>query len=326
MNWLNISRSIGFAATLLWCWLLITPANAAEVRDIVFPVIGSVNYSDDFGAPRSGHTHEGNDIFGNKGLTLVAAVDGTVRYVAWPERSYGYYISITDDDGYKYNYLHINNDTPGTDDGLGGGVEAYAPYIEQSYPVKAGQLIGWLGDSGNAENTAAHLHFEIRQPDNTAISPYDSLQAADYITAPVEPDILDGELLPYGLFGGGAQVALGNLDSDSSIELVTGASNGGGPQVRVFTRTGYPIKNFYAYDQSFHGGVRVAVHSGTIVTAPWSSGGPDIRQFTIKGVYLDDIDVFERWWSGGYDVAFFEDVVIVSSAQGPRRTAVWRFN
>lgn len=479
MNRLNISRSIGLTATLLWCWLLITPANAAEMRDITFPVIGSVNYSDDFGAPRSGHTHEGNDIFGNKGLALVAAVDGTVRYVAWPEPEYGYYVSITDKDGYKYNYLHINNDTPGTDDGLGGGVEAYAPYIEQSYPVKAGQLIGWLGDSGNAENTAAHLHFEIRQPDNTAISPYDSLQAAGRVTAPVEPDILDGELLPYGLFGGGAQVALGNLDSDSSIELVTGAGNGGGPQVRVFdrsqkvlstffayqedfhggidvatgdmdgdgiddiitaagpgggphirlfktngklirdffaydtsfkggvsvttadldydgkieiitapkgsyaplvrvftrrgklineffayqtnftggvditaqsasetspgriitgagpgggpqvrvfTRTGYPVQNFYAYDQSFRGGVRVAVHSGTIITAPWSSGGPDIRQFSIKGTYRGDIDVFERWWSGGYDVAIAEDVVIVSSAQGPRRTSVWRFD
>src|SRR3990167_6722305 len=153
---------------------------AAEIRDIIFPVIGSVSYTDDFGAPRSGHTHEGNDLLGSKGLPLIAAVDGTIRYVAWPEPDYGYYVSITDKDGYRYVYIHINNDTPGTDDGNGGGINAYAPYVESSYPVKAGQLIGWMGDSGNAESTTPHLHFEIRTPDGEAFSPYNSLQTAEH--------------------------------------------------------------------------------------------------------------------------------------------------
>ncbi|HTW96455.1 MAG TPA: peptidoglycan-binding protein, partial [Candidatus Methylomirabilis sp.] len=45
-------------------------------------------------------------------------------------------------------------------------------------PVRKGQLIGWMGDSGNAENVGSHLHFEIRRPDGTAIDPYQSLLAA----------------------------------------------------------------------------------------------------------------------------------------------------
>lgn len=464
---------------LLLLLLLPMTASAAETRDIVFPVIGDVSYSDDFGAPRSGHTHEGNDLLGSKGLPLVATVDGSIRYVAWPQPDYGYYVTITDEDGYRYNYLHINNDNPGTDDGNGGGNNAYAPYIEQNYPIKAGQLVGWMGDSGNAESTTPHLHFEIRTPDGEAFTPYDSLQAAEHISTPVTPDLLEDELLPYGEFTGGAQIALGNLDTDNATELVTGAGSGGGPQVRVFDRSGNPIStffgynedfhggidvatgdmdgdgiddvitaagpgggphirlfktngkeirsffaydesfhggvsvttadldgdgkveiitapkgshapqvkvftrrgkllyefdaysssftggvdvtaqaatatspgrivtgagpgggpqvrifsksgynvgSFYAYDQSFYGGVRVALHDGTLLTSPWSDGGPDIREFSIKGTYRDEIDVFERWWKGGYDVATYDGVTVVSSAQGPRRASVFRFD
>lgn len=466
---------------LLLILLLLLPvqASAAETRDITFPVIGNVSYSDDFGAPRTGHTHEGNDLLGSKGMPLVATVDGTVRYVAWPQPSYGYYVTITDKDGYRYNYLHINNDNPGTDDGNGGGNNAYAPYIEQSYPVKAGQLIGWMGDSGNAESTVAHLHFEIRNTENDPFSPYNSLQAAKRISTPVVPAQLDDELLPYGEFTGGAQVALGNMDDDSGIELVTGAGSGGGPQVRVFERsgkaistfyaydetfrggidvatadadgdgtdeiitgagpgggphikvfrtdgklirswfayekgfhggvsvsaadldndgkieiivapkgsywpivrifnqrgkllhefyayngdftggvdvsaqaatderpgriitgagpgggpqvriftsTGYNVGSFYAYDKAFKGGVRVSISEGAILTSPWSDGSADIRVFSIKGNYQDDLDVFERWWIGGYDVAVNDDVMVVSSAQGKRRAAIFRFD
>src|SRR5690349_14956320 len=87
-------------------FLCLSPARAqAEQRDIVFPVIGSVRYSDDFGAPRSGgRTHEGNDLLGQKMMRLVAAVDGTIRFVAYPQPSYGYYVSIEDSAGYRYNY------------------------------------------------------------------------------------------------------------------------------------------------------------------------------------------------------------------------------
>jgi hypothetical protein len=95
-----------------------------------------------------------------------------------PQASWGYAITLEDSDGYTYNYLHINNDTPGTDDGKGGVDNAYAPFISRGATVRKGQLIGWMGDSGNAENVGSHLHFEIRRPDGTAIDPYLSLIAA----------------------------------------------------------------------------------------------------------------------------------------------------
>jgi len=73
-------------------------------------------------------------------------------------------ISICGDDGRKYDYIHMNNDTPGTDDALGGPEFAFAPGLLRAGSVTRGQWIGTLGDSGNAEGTAPHLHFEIEDP------------------------------------------------------------------------------------------------------------------------------------------------------------------
>ncbi len=303
---------------------LVNPAPAhaelSTLRNITFPVIGKVNYSDDFAAPRTGHTHEGNDLLGKKLMPLVAAVDGTVTFVVWPEASYGYMVTITDSEGYKYNYLHINNDTPGTDDGLGGGVNAYAPGIESGAKVVKGQLIGWMGDSGNAESTAPHLHFEIRFPDDTAFSPYQSLQQATHITTPVVPAQRGDELLPFSEFSGGASLATGNLDSDSSKEVVVGAGPGGGPLVRRFqavpsgtinsTATDTSISgDFYAYDPSFRGGVDVATGDvngdgvDEIITAAGVGGGPHIKVFNQSGTLMNQFMAYAANFHGGVNVA-----------------------
>jgi len=154
--------------------------DAQEVRDIVFPVQGEYNFSDSYGDSRSGgRVHEGVDIFAAKMTPLIAAVDGRVTYIADPEPSWGYAVFITDSDGYQYRYIHMNNDTPGTDDGMGGTLYAYPPTIRRGATIIAGQLIGWVGDSGNAESTAPHLHFEIRTPDRQPINPYLSLLQAE---------------------------------------------------------------------------------------------------------------------------------------------------
>jgi hypothetical protein len=175
-----VRRIVMAALAVTLCSALVTalPAAAGEVRSIAFPVDGQVTFSDDFGDARSGHVHEGNDLLGKKMMPLLAAVDGFVRYVVDPEESWGYAIVLEDVDDYAYHYLHVNNDTPGTDDGNGGTAYAYAPGIERGASVKRGQLIGWMGDSGNAESVGPHLHFEIRRPDRTPINPYESLLAA----------------------------------------------------------------------------------------------------------------------------------------------------
>jgi murein DD-endopeptidase MepM/ murein hydrolase activator NlpD len=169
-----------FALVLSTLALLPGFAYAATVRSIEFPVGGPNSFRDDFGDPRGGgtRTHKGNDIIAAKMTPLFSAVDGKVLFVMSPQPSWGYEIMLVDSEGYQYDYLHVNNDTPGTDDGKGGETNAYAPGIVNGASVTKGQLIGWVGDSGNAEDTVPHLHFEIHEPSGTPIDPYDSLIVA----------------------------------------------------------------------------------------------------------------------------------------------------
>jgi hypothetical protein len=152
----------------------------AITREIRFPVDGVAHFKDDFADPRGGGSrqHLGIDIISEKMIPVVSAVDGVVSYIVSPEASWGYSLSIIDADGYQYKYLHLNNDTPGTDDGRGGEANAYAPGIARDIPVHKGELIGWVGDSGNAEAVGAHLHFEIWSPMRSAVDPYESLVLA----------------------------------------------------------------------------------------------------------------------------------------------------
>jgi len=154
-------------------------AQTVIVRPIQFPVDGPVTFSNDFGAPRSGgRTHMGVDVLAAKMTPLVSAVDGKVRWLTETEQVYGWMLVIEDVQGWQYQYIHINNDTPGTDDGMGGREHAFAPGIYQGVNVQKGQLVAWVGDSGDAENTVPHLHFEIHDPNDVVINPYYSLVAA----------------------------------------------------------------------------------------------------------------------------------------------------
>ena len=149
---------------------------------LTFPVAGTHSYEDWFWASRSNGLHHAQDLMAAKMTPVVAAATGTVTYLNWsqdpadlnPERCCT--LVIRHDDGWQTWYIHLNNDTPGTDDGLAWGI---APGISLGTRVAAGDLIGWVGDSGNAENTAPHLHFELYDPDGVLVNPYDSLLAAD---------------------------------------------------------------------------------------------------------------------------------------------------
>jgi hypothetical protein len=299
------------SAVFLSNLVFLAPVNAqvAVLRPIIFPVIGAVTYYDDFGAPRVGHTHEGNDLMGRKMLPLVAAVSGTIRSVTYPEASWGYSVTIQDDEGYTYHYLHMNNDVPGTDNGKGDGMNAYAVDMMRGNRVVAGQLIGWMGDSGNAETTTAHLHFEIRK-NGEAFSPYQSLKAATKIKTPVDYPALANEILPYGGFQGGASVAVGNLDADSDPEIVTAAGPGGGPHVQIFNQGSQTAKlGFFAYALGFRGGVDVATADldgdgvDEIITGPGRGGGPNLKAFKADGTEILSFMAYAPGFTGGIKVA-----------------------
>ncbi len=186
-----------------------TPAAASsdynQVVDITFPTDPAVTYIDDFRYGRSRGEHGATDLMGEQMMPIHAARGGTITWITGidgPMPRYGYMITIAGDDGRDYSYLHLNNDTPGTDDGRGGPENAYAEGLRRGSRVERGQFLGWMGDSGNAEHTRHHLHFEIADdrvtdPQGThRINPFHSLNAArdrgDYpgawAPAPPEPE------------------------------------------------------------------------------------------------------------------------------------------
>jgi len=209
----NILRSIAATATVLLAFTIVPAASAAthELGELVdypltAPVDGKHYFADWFWAARSHGIHHAQDLMSPKMTPVVAAADGTVRLVNWtdeehmnPERCCT--IALRHNDGWESWYIHLNNDTPGTDDGLAWGI---ADGIVPGTPVKAGQLIGWVGDSGTAEFTGPHLHFELRDPGGVIVNPFQSLAdaGANWIgSGPADP-LFDGyRLLEEGTRG-----------------------------------------------------------------------------------------------------------------------------
>jgi murein DD-endopeptidase MepM/ murein hydrolase activator NlpD len=187
------SRVRVFVALALVISVLSIPSvsSAAEIYPIIFPVLGPNHFTDTFDAPRSGgRTHGATDIMADKMTPVVAAASGTVGWMHDEQGGDCCAMELRHDDGWVSWYIHLNNDTPGTDDGQGWG---FAPGITQGVHVEAGQLIGWVGDSGNAENVAPHLHFELHRPDGTKFNPYESLLAATVIGEPgIDDSDFDG--------------------------------------------------------------------------------------------------------------------------------------
>jgi peptidoglycan hydrolase-like protein with peptidoglycan-binding domain len=179
--------------------------------DLTFPVDGPHYFSDTFWAGRSHGFHEGQDIMAEKMVPVVAVADGVVRLVNWtsaqtmdPDRCCS--LVLRHDDGWESWYIHLDNDTPGTDDGEGWGiVEGVTPGTR----VTAGQHIGWVGDSGNAEDVAPQLHYELRDPSGTIVNPYRALVAAG------GNDVGSGDRDP--LVGGARVLALGVAGYDVRV-------------------------------------------------------------------------------------------------------------
>ena len=144
----------------------LTGPNAAHAKYLkAFPVRGKHAYFNDFGAPRSQGSHEGNDVIAARGVPLVAVADGVIVRLTRAETGLGgIWVWLRDVKGNTYYYAHMN----AISNGLAAGSR-----------VKIGQQIGTVGNTGDARYGATHLHFEVHPGGGRPINPYQDLVAVD---------------------------------------------------------------------------------------------------------------------------------------------------
>ena len=136
----------------------------------VFPVFGPAAFGNTFGAFRAdvkGKWHHGEDLVAPYGTPLLAVADGTLFSVGWNDIG-GWRLWLRDRTGNEFYYAHLS---------------AYSPLAIAGKQVKAGDVIGFVGDSGDADGGVPHLHFEIHPVEylgygyDGAVAPYPFLVA-----------------------------------------------------------------------------------------------------------------------------------------------------
>jgi murein DD-endopeptidase MepM/ murein hydrolase activator NlpD len=158
--------------------LIVRPPQAVTPRltagGYVFPVYGASSFGDTFGAPRgdvASGWHHGEDIFAPLGAPLLAVADGTIFSVGWNNLG-GYRLWLRDEEGNEFYYAHLS---------------AYSPFAVNGRHVKAGTVIGFVGNTGDAQTTPYHLHFEIHPVGmlymgyDGAVRPYPYLVAWEHL-------------------------------------------------------------------------------------------------------------------------------------------------
>lgn len=146
-----------------------SPETSPEFR---FPQeIDQTEFHSSFGFARSGgRRHRGNDLMAPKMTEVYAIADGVIKFIRTAGLG-GRYLGLDHGSGWESYYMHLNNDYPGTDSGNADWSYTIAPGLGEGSAVHAGQLIAWVGDSGNAEWTGSHTHFELHY-NGRAINPY----------------------------------------------------------------------------------------------------------------------------------------------------------
>lgn len=186
----------------------------------VFPVYGPASFGDTFGVSRpdvKGGWHHGEDIFAPLGTPLLAVATGTVHTVGWNEIG-GWRFWLRDGLGNEFYYAHLS---------------AYSPLAVEGKHVHAGDVIGFMGKSGDAEFGPPHLHFEIHPAALQAlaydgvVAPYPFLvawrRAQDASFADGRTYISDANGFPRAVAPTPGAVLLQSSDISRSSGLVPGA-------------------------------------------------------------------------------------------------------
>ncbi|HWS71344.1 MAG TPA: M23 family metallopeptidase [Thermoanaerobaculia bacterium] len=141
---------------------LFAPLNGIAIR---MPVVGIRvrDLDDSWHAPRDGgaRQHKGIDIFASKGTEVVAVADGIISFIG-DQRLGGHCIWLTTENGASFYYAHLDR---------------WAAGLYEGMEVQSGDLLGYVGNTGNAKYTPSHLHFGVNQNDEM-VNPYPILARA----------------------------------------------------------------------------------------------------------------------------------------------------
>lgn len=156
---------------------LFAPLSRMTLR---MPVVGvrAAMLDDSWHAPRDGgaRQHKGIDIFAPKGTEVVAVSDGVISYIG-DQKLGGHCVWLTTENGTAFYYAHLDR---------------WAAGLYEGMEVQAGDLLGYVGNTGNARTTPSHLHFGIDQNDEM-INPYPLLtRATPALTAHVHTVLSGG--------------------------------------------------------------------------------------------------------------------------------------
>ncbi len=138
------------------------------ISGFVFPVGEPHSFIDSFGAPRMlgssyEHAHQGTDIMAPFGTPLYAAERGLITRMGSDVLG-GIKIWVKGESGTYYYYAHL---------------QSFAEGMAEGKLVEAGDVIGFVGDTGNARGGAPHLHFEVHPDGGAAVNPYPLLKVVD---------------------------------------------------------------------------------------------------------------------------------------------------
>jgi hypothetical protein len=135
----------------------------------VFPVYGETSWVDTWGGPRAAPVswHHGQDIFAPLGAPVLAVADGTLFSVGWNDIG-GLRLWLRDGDGNEFYYAHL---------------AALSTHAVNGAVVQAGDVIGFVGNTGDARGTPYHLHFEVHPVSRLYLGYDGAVNPAGYLRA-----------------------------------------------------------------------------------------------------------------------------------------------
>jgi hypothetical protein len=170
-----------------------------------FPVFGRVTFTDEYGnAPQNQTWQHGVDLLGQLGQPLVAVADGTLYSVGWNHAA-GIRLWLRDRQGNQFLYAHLS---------------AFSSIVANGAHVRAGEVIGFMGDSGNTGGIPTHVHFEVH-PVSTLFLGFDG--AVD--PAPYFPTWHRMASLAFQVATGWAPKVPGTIKAPSPAAVLLGSTD-----------------------------------------------------------------------------------------------------